>query len=339
MGNANWIDVIEAAYDVDSEERAWLQGIVRASEPLLDAGLGVVAYTYDVSRTDRVVVPASVRSAKLSAATAKFLSAGMQATGADYIRATYRAIQVETASNTPGVRETPTMQTFHALGIGDMLGINGMDPSGVGVWLGAALPRPYTLRRSERTRYARIATHLANAYRLRRRLGAAGERPRKAPWNADAIFTARGILEHATSDDVLRARRQLRAAAVAIDRARGKLRRIEPDSALADWLGLADGRWSLVDKFDRDGKRYVLARRNEPHVGGGLDLLTERERAVAAYAAMGHSNKLIAYDLGIAHSTVRVLLARAASKLGARSRGELVQMVHAASDANARRAD
>lgn len=331
MGRATWIDVIEAAYDVDAKERPWLQGIVRASEPLLDAGLGIVAYTYDVSRTDRVLVPTSVRSPKLSAATAKFLAAGVQATGPEYIRATYRAIQVETASNTPGVSETPTLQAFEAIGIGDMLGINGLDPSGVGVWLGAALPRPYTLRRAERARYQRLATHLAAAYRLRRRLEAAS-RPKNAPWNADAIVTPRGNLEHATSDEVRRARGQLRAAAVAIDRARGKMRRIAPDSAIAEWLGLTDGRWSLVDKFDSDGKRFVLARRNEPSVGG-LDLLTERERAVAAYAAMGHTNKLIAYDLGIAHSTVRVLLARAASKLGARSRAELVQKVRAATDA------
>jgi DNA-binding CsgD family transcriptional regulator len=33
---------------------------------------------------------------------------------------------------------------------------------------------------------------------------------------------------------------------------------------------------------------------------------------------------VIAYELGLAHATVRVLLARAAAKLGARSRVELI---------------
>jgi DNA-binding CsgD family transcriptional regulator len=111
----------------------------------------------------------------------------------------------------------------------------------------------------------------------------------------------------------------------AIDRARGKLRRIDVDEALGEWKGLVDGRWSLIDKFDPDGKRFVLARRNEPGVRG-LALLTERERHVVAYAALGHSDKLITYELGLAGSTVRVLLARAARKLGARTRDELIRL-------------
>ena len=159
----------------------------------------------------------------------------------------------------------------------------------------------------------------------------AHRRSRRAPWDADAVLTIRGRVEHAESPEaqLRESRSALRDAAAAVDRARGKLRRIDPDSALGQWMGLVDGRWSLVDKFDTDGKRYVLARRNEPRVGG-LGLLTERERAVAFYAAMGRSNKHIAYDLGIAHSTVRVLLARAAAKLGVKTRDELVAIAQGA---------
>lgn len=39
----------------------------------------------------------------------------------------------------------------------------------------------------------------------------------------------------------------------------------------------------------------------------------------------GHSNKLIAYELGIAASTVGVLLGRAASRLGVRTRKALLE--------------
>jgi DNA-binding CsgD family transcriptional regulator len=335
MARASWIDVMEAAYDMEPREQAWLQRIVQTSEPLLDEGLGVEAYTYDVSRADRVVIPSVARSHDLPM-DERFIAVGIQATGPEYIRATYRSIQVETSSNTPGVAETPTEGTLRAMGIEDMLGINGFDPSGIGAWLGAALPRRTTLKRAQRARYLRIAAHLGVAFRLRRRL-ASMEVDRKAPWGADAVLSPRGALEHGEGDEVSRARERLRAAAVCIDRARGKRRRTEPDSALEEWLGLVDGRWSLVDKFDHDGKRYVLARRNEPRVGG-LDALTERERAVAAYAGLGHTNKLIAHDLGIAHSTVRVLLARAAAKLGVRRRDQLVEAVRAATDVGAKSA-
>jgi DNA-binding NarL/FixJ family response regulator len=46
---------------------------------------------------------------------------------------------------------------------------------------------------------------------------------------------------------------------------------------------------------------------------------------VAEAALRGLDNKVIAYELGVAHSTVKVLLARAAFKLGCRTRRELVQ--------------
>ena len=53
--------------------------------------------------------------------------------------------------------------------------------------------------------------------------------------------------------------------------------------------------------------------------------LTQREEQVVACAAMGHSNKLIAYDLGISTGSVAVLLGRAARKLGVSGRVALVR--------------
>lgn len=55
-----------------------------------------------------------------------------------------------------------------------------------------------------------------------------------------------------------------------------------------------------------------------------MSALTTREREVVQRAVSGHSNKAIAFDLGIADATVRVLLWRAYGKLGVRSRRDLV---------------
>jgi DNA-binding CsgD family transcriptional regulator len=60
-----------------------------------------------------------------------------------------------------------------------------------------------------------------------------------------------------------------------------------------------------------------------------MDALTERERHVVAGAIVGKSSKEIAYDLGISHSTTRVLLGRAYRRLGVRSRTQLVQLAQA----------
>jgi len=53
--------------------------------------------------------------------------------------------------------------------------------------------------------------------------------------------------------------------------------------------------------------------------------LSERERQAVSLAALGQSNKLIAYELGVSLSTVSAYLARAAAKLGVSTRVGLVQ--------------
>ena len=119
------------------------------------------------------------------------------------------------------------------------------------------------------------------------------------------------------------ARDVLCRAARGIERARGSLHHGSSDETVRAWKGLASTRWSLVDQFSSDGRRYVLARRNEAPVNG-VQQLAEREHEALAWAALGHANKVIAYEMGISSSTVGVLLHRAARKLGTRTRAELI---------------
>ena len=119
------------------------------------------------------------------------------------------------------------------------------------------------------------------------------------------------------------ARQALQEAARAIERARTSRGRKQGDRAIAEWTGLIAARWSLVDHFESDGKRYLLARRNDV-ADVGTAALSPRELQAVAFAALGHNNKLIAYEMGITAETVRVLLHRAARKLGARDRAALI---------------
>ena len=76
--------------------------------------------------------------------------------------------------------------------------------------------------------------------------------------------------------------------------------------------------------------RYVVAQENAPEVRE-LQSLSRREREAVELVAAGHSNKLIAYALGISPSTVGVLLHRASVKLRTSTREALVARYRAAS--------
>ncbi len=92
--------------------------------------------------------------------------------------------------------------------------------------------------------------------------------------------------------------------------------------APVDWRGVLARRWAYVDQFDASGDRYLIARLVDRDP---LALLTVREREVVEQATRGHTNKVIAYEVGLTSSTVGVLLHRAAKKLGAQSREELLE--------------
>ncbi|MHB8420568.1 MAG: response regulator transcription factor [Myxococcales bacterium] len=69
-----------------------------------------------------------------------------------------------------------------------------------------------------------------------------------------------------------------------------------------------------------------MAHENQPEAIGPRTL-TERERQIVSHVAMGHSNKLVAYELGLSVGSVGAYLNRAMRKLGLRSRLELARLL------------
>jgi hypothetical protein len=58
------------------------------------------------------------------------------------------------------------------------------------------------------------------------------------------------------------------------------------------WPGLTSGRSSLVDRFDSDGRRFVVAVKNDPEFPDPRGLTT-RERQVCEFIGIGQSTKEI----------------------------------------------
>jgi DNA-binding NarL/FixJ family response regulator len=178
--------------------------------------------------------------------------------------------------------------------------------------------------------YRRIANHLGAAFRCRRKL-AELESPTCdvgsmcVSAGAEAILDVDWRFVHATgAAQTKTARERIRAAATAIDAARTQQRRTQGEQALDAWHPLTGACWSIVDRFEEQGRRYVVAQENQMSTPG-FDLFTDRERQVVVHAALGLTNKQIAYTLGISDVTVRVLMARAAKRLGVRTRKGLLE--------------
>ena len=318
--SAGALEIVEAIYRPDDSERAWIDGILAAARPALDRGHGIIGLPFEVGASGLIAPWASVVGAP--SVTPKIITSMMAAARHDAtVQRAFRATACATSSEC-GFVDHPAWKALIRRGIYDQIALCGFDTTGHGVMIGPLLGRVTTLDPRFRARFARVAAHLGIGQRYRRLEKRAG-----AP---AAVFSPGAKLLHAEGDATLRgARAALARAVAAIDRARGRQRRTDPDGALAAWKGLVAARWSLVDQFESDGKRYVVARENEPRAIP-VAALSKREQQVVGYIALGHTSKLIAYELGIADSTVRVLLSRAMQRLNVTTRGELAAKVLAA---------
>jgi DNA-binding CsgD family transcriptional regulator len=216
---------------------------------------------------------------------------------------------------------------LHRHGMEDHFGIFGTDHDGQTVGLLINIPvgvprfSPWVVHRLRS-----LAAHLTSAVRLRRAFEAGGREPEGgARASPDAVLDPAGRAVDANGEASERsARASLGEAVRLMEKARGRLRRADPDEALRLWQGLVDGTWSLVEHHEADGKRYLLARRNQPGVREPTTL-TRHERSVLAFAAMGHQNKYVGYLLGLSPSSVALLLHSAQRKLGLASRATLIR--------------
>jgi DNA-binding CsgD family transcriptional regulator len=324
MTRGDLVAIVESVYEIEGrDEPTWLRGIAERTAAMVgSAAAGSYGLCYDASDVNAFEASSLVTVGIEDPRLLRMLEVDcrrLYSENPDLVDAVFRKISYAPSSKLPFYAEklAPLHVTLRECGVHEILGLNGVNVDGRSAHIGVLLNRPAATLRADVL--ARVASHLAAAFRLRQRIGEVSHVE-----HAEAVIEPSGKLTHAVHDARLRsARAALSDAALRLDRLRAVGRRRDPERALRAWRALVDARWSLVDHFERDGRRYVLAQRNEPDVGP-IELLSERERQVVALAAVGHPNKMIGYELGIAVSTVGVLLTRACRKLGARSRRELV---------------
>jgi DNA-binding CsgD family transcriptional regulator len=329
----NSLAIIEAAYDLESDDVTWLEGVLRKVRPYIDCGLGVYANFYEPSDDVSVLDVPSPIFLDCKPAFLDVIAPATKMLHSDHIRAAYGGPPCHSLSQAYRrggiVYEEDASMRFIAqqTGVTDLLLVNAWENQGRGCCFAAALDRVRPFPTRTATVLSRVARHVAAAQRLRRsvRRGQAGS----TTLDAEAVLDQRGAVLHAEGEAKGTSERELLASSTkALVGARERWRDSDPEQVAAVWNALVDGRWSLVDSFDRDGKRFLLARRNALDVPEP-SALSAAERQVVALVARGHSTQLIAYELGQSASLVSTILQRALRKLRIRSRTELLALFNA----------
>jgi DNA-binding CsgD family transcriptional regulator len=319
------IAAVEACYGETPDETAWLGGILEALGAF-DRGCGACAVSFELHRgAFRTRDTAAVGA--ISEAFRRTLSCFDDAPPA-LVHAMFSPTPVASHASRRWARLPKEMRSAvldpfeHEAQVVDAVGIVAMDHDGRGTFVGFPIQSlEHRLPSRSVAQLARVGAHLVSARRLRDLIGHVGAN------GADAVVDPSGRVLDARGPATSPAQRgRIAEAVMRVERARGRLRRREPEEALELWQGLVDGEWSLVDHCERDGRRFVLARRNPP---GARDVkaLSPRERDVVAYAVQGHSNKYIAYLLGLSTGDVAGRLRSAQAKLGVGSRMELIRLL------------
>lgn len=329
------IDLVEAAYNLEVGFSNWFPNLLEKGNPILDRGLGFGGCVWAGFAEDGTFLATQLvaSSPELTEDVGPKYAMANQELGPETLAQWLKDTQgiVRRLSDDPPELGTYEVYTRY-LGCKDILEINAHDHDAFGFSLFVLSDEIVQLSPSERARLERLAVHMAAGHRLQRALtpqpDASGTSMTDLPLNAEALLDPKRFLvsELAGGAKDTSASETIREAAVRVDKARGKLRKSDPDEALEIWHGLVRGRWSLVDWFDTDGRRFVLAKPNAPKVTDPRGL-TEREAQVATYAARGESSKILGYRFGISPPRVSKLLNSAMRKLKVETQAQLVEKV------------
>ncbi len=314
----SFVDVVERAYWLDGTDEEWLQELATAARPSLDLGLGVVAYLGEIDSLKTVAFATSGATTGVEQLLKAVATDAPRSVHETFIGKPLRFVSVSEMFFGDDSLRAHWELAGRAFGLVDGVGLYAHGSGGRSIHLFAPSLTIERLHARSRRAWERVASHLAAAHRVRTLL-----REKRGVEPIQALLDPSGRMHDAKGDaKEASARETLRNAVRAMERARGPLRTRDSEQALELWRGLAGGRWSLVDRWESDGKRFIAAVENRPE---NLDprALSPREGAVARLAAEGAAPKDIAYALGISPSNARVLLASTLKKLGLRSRADL----------------
>lgn len=297
------LQFLRAAERLDLDDQSWLRAVTSAALPLLprsddyaaalvacDPASGVWRYGTRIEHTELEIVDDQMADTEVSAGE-RTKAAGLRGL-------------VSVAEQT---RAHPSLRNaMRARRIVDLMCVVAASPGGlVGIYVHTDELGP--IRRQQRELWRTLATHLTGAAQLRASaLGVDFEAP-------DAVFDADGRCAHAGSavdPDTL-----ARLRAHVLHRERMRVRDVDTNELVGSWTAVSREGWTVIDRFDSDGRRWVLVWEN-PLGEHDPRRLSEREQQLLARVLSGWTNRDAADELGLSYAGASRTLQNALEKLG-----------------------
>jgi DNA-binding NarL/FixJ family response regulator len=306
-------DVLSAAERIELDDKAWLSALMLAIERSIGCGdqsTGtLIGWTPEMTLHLASSTEGGMPVGAIIDASSRL---GSEHEKRGWIVVDGIASLGETIGSNTSLREAVT-----DLGVGEpvaLLARAGLDET---VILAAHHARAIEVVASSRIVWQRLARHIGRCQRLRRALGAL-----PVP---DAVFAPDGTCVDAgpTLETDALAREQLRRHVLLRERAR--LREVDPGEFVDAWTEIVERRWTVVDQFDGDGRRWLVVWDN-PMGDHDPRALTANENAAVRRMLAGWSNQDAAVELGVSASTASRILASALHKLGGIDRGTLASL-------------
>ncbi|MFZ5892049.1 MAG: helix-turn-helix transcriptional regulator [Myxococcota bacterium] len=315
------LSLIEAAYRPRESALAWLQEVTEAFVDVMGEGLGGAGIFYDAGQSGDIRVKGMHTCDLPSGLVEEILrQPACWCEQALFSLCAQRTPAFATARRTLRPLFPRMGDALARLGLEDAAFVNVIGPAHRGAIIGVVnRGRPYAPR--TRHLWRQVSAHLSVGLRLQEQLSALTSAEQASAQAASPLSGCRERTSHRKHADL---QRELLCQALARLESTPPARYTQALVTSDVWSALCSGRWSLIEDFERDGRCYFLVCRNEPRLAKAR-ALSERERRVCEYAALGYSNKLIAYSLGLAVSTVAAHLERARRKLGGKARLEALQ--------------
>lgn len=319
--------ILDHVYDLELPSRAWISAITEQLNPMMTGGNGTLGSILKMNEQLQVPVLSPHEADAEVPAFHQFLKMTEQlfpsSHDSQHLGQLFAASGMGTLSvdrQGAGARKV-FLDEFRRHGIIDAAGL-------IVPHLSSRTFIFFTARQKETTevptrakrRWVDLQNHIAAVYGLREKLENEQFQETDAVW----FDTSGDCVERGPTYDP-EIRERLRQAVLKRERSRSghtASRRID----LADyWDAVLSGQWVILDRFDTDGRRYVIAL-PVSEMGDKIRGLSQREREVLDLMADGHANKSIAYELGISTTAISSHLNNIYRKLGIDGRTDIVRL-------------